>query len=171
MQKGDFMSAAIRCKMNLTCSQTILKRAILKVKPEWKNSIHVGQAGEFTLYSETGDASWGTKERYDILVTGQGNPLVKSGKSQPVPATHDVGFKKNADGTWSMFCQGGKGVRSINGKLKQFVNSERARVLAEANGGRVLSDTEVRTSGGKRRKVKVRIGGKKIQELIKNVGV
>ena len=116
------------CKLSLTCSMAVLKRALINIMPEWQSSIQEDANANLEAKNYYGH---GTKKGYKLVIP------VRSG---------DIGFKQNADGTWeadydSMSIPGpmrrGGGIETA---LKGELAAMKAKAVAQVNGYQVISD-------------------------------
>lgn len=114
----------VQTKMNRT---DVLTAALENIKPDWKGHIQTDEAGKIPLYGYGGDDR-SKKAKSDknyappctIMVPGSGR--ARNGSKNVVGgASNDLGFSRNADGTFSIHVSGydsGKYNEAWQGKVK-----------------------------------------------------
>ena len=92
------MSAWKECKMELTCSLDVLKRAVSNLMPQWASHIRVDPSGKLDMYRWSGSREKRKDVTVNLLIPGSGNP------NYPTPpgrgSDNDWGFAKGPDGKW-----------------------------------------------------------------------
>ena len=151
------MSHWISGKLDLVCSLAILRRALLNIMPEWEQFMETAEGGSLSINNYHTNKTMGG---YDLKVN-----LKQGGQRAPGFQYADIGFKKNADGTWSTDIDETyiriNGVQTLQGAIQREVGAMKAQAIARQVGGRTVG---VRTSGG-RTKVKMHVPQKEAYRL------
>lgn len=117
-------------KLALKCSMAVLKRALLNIMPEWAENIQEDAAGNLSA-----DNRWqGKKKGYNLVVKLESS---------------DIGFKQEADGSWTavydtyVLPRKMRGEGGMEGEVLQEVSAMRARAIAQVNGLQIVKDSNV----------------------------
>lgn len=119
-------------KCDLKCSIDVMKRALLRINPEWERHMEVSTDGKLKIDNQY------TRENarggYHIKVTG-----ARGGGAQDLYYA-DLGLKRNADGSWSITVDpaGANYVRNLQGYVTSMVQQQRAIAQAMINGHQVV---------------------------------
>ena len=128
-------------KLGLKCSLAVLKRALLNIMPQWEQYMQTSDSGDLTIRNTYTGKS---KKGYDLSVALEA----------PGVQYADVGFKREADGSWSTDIDEAylrvPEIQTLQGAVKREVASMKAQAQAKAKGGRVV---RVQTTGGRTRVV------------------
>lgn len=126
-------------KLDLKCSLAVLKRALLNIMPEWERYMQISEEGSLSIYNNYTDK---TRSGYNLKVS----------VDAPNISYADIGFKRNADGTWSTDIDEQylrvPEIQTLQGAVKREVSAMKAQAQAKMLNGRVV---RVQTSGGRTR--------------------
>ncbi len=125
------MSHWQKSKLNLVCSEQILRRALINIVPEWENYIRVDPNAGLTIINMNNEV--------------QGGMSVKVPKNAPGSSYCDFGAQKKADGTWELIIDPAGTPRSLGGHnaenvIKAEVSAIRSRFNNERAGNTVISE-------------------------------
>lgn len=129
-------------KCELKCSLDVMRRALLKINPEWERHMEISADGRLSIDNQyTGERARGG---YHIRVKGN-----RGGGARDLPYA-DLGLKKEADGTWAITVDpvGAEHVRNLQGFVTAQVEQLRAIAQAQMNGDRVLNAVDVMEGDG-----------------------
>jgi len=131
------MSGWLDCKLDLKCTAAVLRRALVNIMPEWERNIEEDPSGSLSAANTTYARMSGPKSGFNLVVRLE---------------DCDIGFKQNADQSWSASYDPHLVPRSmqrsgVDGTILMEVSAMRTRALAEIKGMRVDSD---RMEGGNR---------------------
>ena len=116
-------------KLSLKCSLSVLQRALIKIMPQWKDHIKADPGGKLVVQ----DMSGRTQSGYHLMVP----------KTAPGSSYCDLGFKKEADGTWSILSDPGGLPRQISNPgdtMKDTVGKMQAIAIAKLRGFTIVRD-------------------------------
>lgn len=117
-------------KLQLKCSMGVLKRALINIVPEWERNIQEDESGQLSATNQY--YGQGTRTGFKIVVK---------------MAQADVGFKQEADGTWSAVYDAYVLPRQIKGNLEgavlQEVSAMRAKAVAQIQGLQIVKDSKM----------------------------
>ena len=141
------MSAWVEGKLVLNCSIDILRKAIIKIHPEWEDNLIVNKDGTAEMFRFNGQRAYngtGGDNKAHIIIPGSGHPNIETPKGRG--SHNDWGFKRNDNGTWdTIFADFGLAQAE---KLAETVKGEiaimKAKAIAAMKGYDVLQvgDTE-----------------------------
>lgn len=126
------MSHWLEKKCELKCSIDVMKRALIKLNPEWERHIEVSSDNALSIDNQH------TRERaktgYTIKIKG-----AQAGGSKDLPYA-DIGLKKHGDGTWSITYDpaGKEYIRNFDETVQGVVTHMRGIAQAIQNGGKLL---------------------------------
>jgi hypothetical protein len=132
-------------KLQLKCSLSILKRALLSIVPEWESHVIEDSEGALDLYDYTGKKKG---DDYYLVIPGKGYP---DRVSAPGFSYSGLGIRKQKDGTWMIDVDPAglsREASNVVGRVNAFVAAEKIKKKASQNGNRLVSDI---TEGGKRK--------------------
>jgi len=132
-------------KLQLKCSLSILKRALISIAPEWESHIVDDKEGFLELYSYQGNKKGSD---YHLIIPGKGDP---SRQAAPGFSYSGLGIRKQKDGSWIIDVDPAglsKDAYNVVGKVNAFVAAEKIKKKASSQGNRLVSDI---TEGGKRK--------------------
>ncbi|TRZ81205.1 hypothetical protein D4R86_02955 [bacterium] len=130
-------------KLDLKCSLAILRRALLKIMPQWEQFMQTSDEGGLSIHNYYTDSGM---KGYHLKIA------LKSPTGQKAPGFSyaDIGFKRESDGSWSTDIDESyirlDEVKTLQGAVKREVGAMKAQAQARAKGGKVVS---VQTSGGR----------------------
>jgi len=133
------MSKWVEGKLELKCSINILKKAILKIMPQWEAYLQIDDTGQLEIYRYN-------KQRHEqggkchVLIPGGGNPKHKCPSNRN--SDNDWGFKRNDDGTWSAtFCDFNlSSARNLENQMKGEIAIMKAKAISRLRGHEILSE-------------------------------
>jgi len=133
------MSKWVEGKLELKCSLNILKKAILKIMPQWIDYLQVDDKGELEIYRYNKQRHE-QKRNVHILIPGGGNPKFKCPENRR--SDNDWGFLKNDDGTWSAtFCDYNlSSARNLENQIKGEIAIMKAKAVAKMRGHELISE-------------------------------
>ena len=94
------MSKEINCKLKAQCSLENLRRALLKIMPDWEKYLLMDEAGGLAQYGYQGDVRHETG--YSIIIPGPQHKL-PNGKNASYPAD------RSSDNDWGFVLAAGSG--------------------------------------------------------------
>lgn len=126
--------------MKLACTLGELVKLIVSIKPEWQKHLKIDANGQLDAINKFPDHNR--------------KPIIH-GMSLVIPRTaelgfnySDIGFQKQADGTWRIHYDDlPYGFNNPEAQLKAAAAARRAKRIATKRGGTVVKDT---VAGGKR---------------------
>lgn len=130
--------ASVKC--DLKCSIDVMKRALLRINPEWERHMEVSNDGQLSIDNQY-MRGIGSRDRQETARTGF-NIKIKSarggGASDLLYA--DMGLKRTADGSWEITVDpaGSNHIRNLQGYVQAQVEQMRSIVQASMNGWQVL---------------------------------
>lgn len=115
-------------KLALKCSMGVLRRALINIMPEWNANIQEDESGKLSA-----DNQWqGKKSGFNLIVKLHAS---------------DIGFKQEADGSWSAAYDNYVLPRKMSGNLEGAVTQEvaamRAKAIAQIKGFQVVTDSQI----------------------------
>ena len=116
-------------KVSLKCSLNVLKRALINIMPEWEKNIQADEAG--TLKSVDNAYGESARSGYHLVVK---------------LSNKDIGFKKQADGSWAVdydsyvLPRQFRGTGGLEGALTQEYTAMHVKEIARLQGNQVLAD-------------------------------
>lgn len=114
-------------KLKMACSVEVLRKALIRIMPQWEAQITVDVDGKLKAHN-----NWqGDLDGYNLVV--------KNGSS-------DLGFKLNKDGTWETAYDAytlPQHVRNLDGSIIQEISSMKAKAIAKANGFEITQDAKI----------------------------
>lgn len=129
-------------KCELKCSLDVMRRALLKINPEWERNMEISADGRLSIDNQyTGERQ---RSGYHIRVKGS-----RGGGARDLPYA-DLGLRKEADGTWSITVDpaGAEHVRNLQGYVTAQVEQLRAIAQAAINGDSVVNVVDVMEGDG-----------------------
>ena len=126
-------------KLNLACSLEVLRRALLKIMPDWEKYIESDRGAGL------GIRNYYTKrdqEGFSLVVRG-GSHYKTRGTVAPELGYADVGFKREADGTWSVQIDPmglPRSIKDLEGAVTQEATHINFIGMAEAEGYGITKD-------------------------------
>jgi len=121
------MSHWRKSKLKLKCSLAVLRRALLKIMPQWEKHIKTDPNGNLTIHSGYLNQD---RQGYHLVVPQD------AGLSYA-----DMGFKQEADGSWSVDVDVyPSGHTNFEGEMTREVAAMRAKAIAQARGYQITKD-------------------------------
>lgn len=132
------MSHWVGGKIQLKCSLEVLKKALLRLMPEWQSHIQVDPEGRIPIYTYQGVKA--ESGGYQIVVPGIKNPNYAKA---PGMKYSDLGIRKNSDGTWEVQVDrsGLEKYQNIENGLCAEVAMMKAQAIAKLRGHNILSSS------------------------------
>lgn len=131
-------------KLELKCSLSVLKRALINVMPRWEEYIQADEGSQLSIHNSYTNQ---TQKGFALVVPGGDNPMggtvpgIKP--AQPRISYADMGFKKNPDGTWAVEVDTmglPREIRDIEASLQDEVARMKVRALAASRGYQIVNE-------------------------------
>lgn len=118
-------------KLSIKCELAVLRRALINIVPAWEKHIKVDESGSLVLKSGYGQPD---QPGYSLLVPN-GTAGVRGA---------DLGFKRNADGTWSIAHDYVPDqLRNPEGQIAQEIANMKVRAIAKLKRLEIVKDTDI----------------------------
>lgn len=132
------MSKIIESKLQLKCSLEVLRRALIRVMPQWEAHILVDPEGRIPVYGYEGKNRGYT---CNLVIPGGRHP----GYSVPPgrDLDNDWGFKLDEDGKWTIIKAdyGNSSATILEKNITAEVGNMKAKAVAKIRGYNILQDT------------------------------
>lgn len=132
-------------KLQLKCSLSILRRALIDIVPEWESHMVEDEEGLLELYNYQGHKKGND---YHLVIPGKGDP---NREAAPGFSYSGLGIRKQKDGSWMIDVDPAglsRNAYNVVGKVNAFVAAEKIKKKAASHGNRLVSDS---MEGGKRK--------------------
>ena len=124
-------------KLELKCSIDVLRRALIRIMPEWEDHIKIDESGRIPIYTYRGVKLEG--EGMHIMIPGIKNPTYAGA---PGLKYNDLGLRREGDGTWTVQVDD-SGLTKVN-HLREQIQGEvmrmKAIALSKIRGYQILQD-------------------------------
>jgi hypothetical protein len=142
------MSEFLEGKLNLKCSIDLLRRALIKVMPEWEAHIRIDPLGNLEAVNFNGKV---VKDKtFNLIVPGPNN--VYNCPAAPGNSFADIGMMQEKDGTWTIYADrsGLYDIKNLEEEIKGEILRMRARAYARLRPGaeiikEINNDVEIAT--------------------------
>lgn len=124
-------------KLQLKCSIDVLRRALIRIMPEWEQHLVIDKEGRIPIYTYTGNKLEG--QGFHIMIPGVKNPQYAGA---PGLKYNDVGLRLEADGTWTAQIDntGFTKIKNLEPQLQGEVMRMKAIAIAKIRGHRIIKD-------------------------------
>lgn len=132
------MSHWMAVKCEIKCSVDVMRRALLRLFPNWTEFMTVDPQGTLKIVNsyDRSDKAGGT---FHISVKGGGSR--GAGNAAPYLPWADAGLRREADGTWTVVCDphsSSSWVRNLSGVVGAQVEQLRTIAQAQQNGNQIV---------------------------------
>lgn len=139
------MSAWVEGKLDLKCSIDVLRKAIIKIHPEWEHHLIVDESGNIPMYRYNNERSYngtGGNNNVHLLIPGSGHPGIATPPNRN--AHNDWGFRKSEDGKWEVIFAdyGLSQAQLLENQIKSEIALMKAKAITKMRGFDILSQEE-----------------------------
>jgi len=132
------MSQYIQGKLCLKCSIDLLRRALIKVMPEWEKHIHISDNCDLKIYGYNNKKI--EDKSFHMMIPGPRNPDFAAAPNSSVYG--DIGLRQEADKSWSVMSDSSDvgRIQKLEAQIKGEILRMKARAYARLNNAEILAD-------------------------------